>query len=90
MGVPLADQIQIADLADALSPVLEFLPMAPDVLSKANDAVQELAAYFIHLAEVKRADPVDDLFMAMVHAATVDAASVIDERELVGCGDAQG
>ena len=69
MGIPDADHASIGADAAALNPVLEFLPMSPDVLGRANDAVRGLAGYFTHLAERRRREPSDDLFSAMVHAA---------------------
>ena len=43
--------------------------MSPAALSVANHAVIELAEYCRDLAASKRAQPGDDLYMAMVHAA---------------------
>lgn len=83
LGVPEADQIRIGELADALNPVLEFLPMAPEVLGRANEAVLELAEYFRALAATKRAAPGDDLYSAMVEATDRDDDSGLDEDELI-------
>ena len=69
LGVPEADHEKIGEYATALNPVLEFLPMAPDVLAKANVAVEALAEYFTALATERRRAPTDDLFSALVHAA---------------------
>ncbi len=83
LGVPEADQLRIGDVADTLNPVLEFLPMAPDTLARANEAVLELADYFRHLADAKRADPADDLYTAMVEAADSDDEGGLDATELI-------
>ena len=69
LGIPVADHALIGTDATALNPVLEFLPMSPEVLTRANEAVQALAAHFGDLAEARRREPTDDLFSAMVHAA---------------------
>ena len=69
LGLPEEDHDVIGGHATALNPVLEFLPMAPDVLARANDAINILADYFRVLADKRRADPTDDLFSAMVHAS---------------------
>lgn len=80
LGVPEADQIRIGDLAGALNPLLEFLPMSPGVLVVANNAVIKLAQYFRDLAATKRAQPGDDLYTAIVH--TADGAG-LDGDELI-------
>jgi cytochrome P450 len=69
LGIPASDHKLIGDDAKALNPVLEFLPMSPTVLARANEAVQALAAYFTDLAARRRTAPTDDLFSAMVHSA---------------------
>ena len=81
LGIPDADHAHIGTAAAALNPVLEFLPMSPEVLARANEAVQTLAAYFGDLATRRRSEPTDDLFSAMVHAA-VDGER-LTERELI-------
>ena len=79
LGIPEEDHDTIGAHATALNPVLEFLPMAPDVLAKANNAVELLAEYFADLAAKRRAKPTDDLFSALVHA-TEDGDTLSNEE----------
>lgn len=79
LGIPDADHAEIGGHATALNPVLEFLPMPPDVLATANRAVEVLAEYFVKLAEERRRDPTDDLFSALVHA-TEDGDALSNEE----------
>ncbi len=79
LGIPEEDHETIGTHATALNPVLEFLPMAPDVLARANSAVELLAEYFTDLAAKRRAEPTDDLFSALVHA-TEDGDTLSDEE----------
>ena len=79
LGIPESDHAFIGADATALNPVLEFLPMSPDVLARANEAVRSLAAYFADLAVRRRDEPTDDLFSAMLHAA-VDGERLTDEE----------
>ncbi len=81
LGIPEPDHNTIGAYATALNPVLEFLPMAPDVLAKANDAVLNLSDYFSRLADQRRRDPQDDLFSAMVHAA--EEGETLTTEELI-------
>ena len=81
MGLPDEDHDRIGGFATALNPVLEFLPMSPEVLAKANDAVGELAEYFTALAAKRREDATDDLFSAMVHAT--EDGDVLSDEELI-------
>lgn len=81
MGLPDEDHDTIGGFATALNPVLEFLPMSPEVLATANDAVGELANYFTALAAKRRQDPTDDLFSAMVHAT--EDGDVLSDEELI-------
>jgi cytochrome P450 len=81
LGIPDADHFTIGRYATALNPVLEFLPMSPEVLKRANEAIGELEAYFRALASARRADPTDDLFSAMVHAT--DDGEVLTDEELI-------
>ena len=82
MGLPDADHDKIGGFATALNPVLEFLPMSPEILATANNAVGELAEYFTALAAERRAEPTDDLFSAMVHAS--EDGDTLNDRELIG------
>ena len=79
LGIPDADHAAIGEHATALNPVLEFLPMSPDVLATANHAVEVLAEYFVKLAEERRRNPTDDLFSALVHA-TEDGDTLSNEE----------
>lgn len=81
MGLPDEDHDRIGRFASALNPVLEFLPMSPEVLATANDAVGELVEYFSDLAMRRRADPTDDLFSAMVHAS--EDGDTLSDQELI-------
>jgi len=69
LGIPDADHETIGGHAAAVTPLTEFLPLAPDVLARANEAVQILAEYFTDLANKRRQESTEDLFSAMVHAA---------------------
>ena len=46
LGIPDADHALIGEHATRLNPVLEFLPMTPEVLAKANESIQVLAGLF--------------------------------------------
>ena len=81
LGIPDADHAEIGEYATALNPVLEFLPMSPDVLAKANHAVEVLAEYFTKMAEERRRNPSDDLFSALVHAT--EDGDTLSNEELV-------
>ncbi|MEM9610494.1 MAG: cytochrome P450 [Actinomycetota bacterium] len=81
LGLPDADHDVIGRYATALNPVLEFLPMSPEVLATANDAVGELTEYFTTLAAKRRAGPTDDLFSALVHAT--EDGDRLDDQELI-------
>ena len=79
LGIPDVDHERIGRFATALNPVLQFLPMSPDVLAAANDAVGELAEYFAALATTRRAEPTADLFSALVHATENGESLTHDE-----------
>ncbi len=79
LGIPDADHAEIGGYATALNPVLEFLPMSPEVLAKANQAVEVLAEYFTKMAEERRKHPTGDLFSALVHA-TEDGDTLTNEE----------
>jgi len=79
LGIPDADHETIGAHATALNPVLEFLPMSPEVLARANTSVEVLADYFKDLARKRRTEPTDDLFSALVHA-TEDGDTLSDEE----------
>ncbi len=81
LGVPFDDFEMTYAWTMALNPVLEFLPMDATTLARANTAVLEIADYFRALAVKRRAEPRDDLFSAMVHAA--DEGESFTEDELV-------
>ncbi len=81
LGIPDSDHEVIGAHATALNPVLEFLPMSEEVKAKANEAVGILSEYFEALANARRADPTDDLFSAMVHAA--EEGDVLSTDELI-------
>jgi cytochrome P450 len=69
LGVPVTDQGRIAQWAHDITPVFEWLPMDEPTLARANDATGCLMEYFRDLAAARRADPRDDLFTGMLHAA---------------------
>ncbi len=79
LGIPDLDHSEIGSYATDLNPVLEFLPMSPEVLAKANHAVEVLADYFLKMAEERRRSPTDDLFSALVHA-TEDGDTLSNEE----------
>ena len=81
LGIPVSDHVTIGRHATALNPVLEFLPMSPEVLTEANDAVGALTEYFTDLAQRRRTEPTDDLFSAMVHAT--EDGDVLTDAELI-------
>ena len=53
--------------------------MSPEVLAKANHAVEALASYFTRMAEERRRSPTDDLFSALVYA-TEDGNTLTNEE----------
>lgn len=79
LGLPEEDHDIIGGYATALNPVLEFLPMQPKVLSRANEAIIVLSDYFRELAAKRRIYPTDDLFSAMVHASEDGETLTSDE-----------
>ena len=79
LGIPDSDHSEIGGYATDLNPVLEFLPMSPEVLAKANQAIEVLADYFLKMAEARRKSPTDDLFSALVHA-TEDGDTLSNEE----------
>ncbi len=79
LGIPDSDHAEIGSHATALNPVLEFLPMSPEVLAQANESVEILADYFLQMAEARRRSPTDDLFSALVHA-TEDGDTLSNEE----------
>ena len=81
LGIPDSDHAEIGSFATDLNPVLEFLPMSPEVLAKANHAVEVLADYFLKMAEEKRKVPTDDLFSALVHAT--EGGDTLSNEELI-------
>ncbi len=81
LGIPDEDHQKIGAYATALNPVLEFLPMSPDVLSRANHAIEFLADYFIDLAEKRRKQATDDLFSDLVH--TAEDGDTLSNKELI-------
>ena len=80
LGIPTADHARIGELAHALNPVLQFLPMDESTLAAANAAVVKLAEYFRELADAKRETPDESLFASMVQAAAEES---ISDEELI-------
>lgn len=81
LGIPDSDHAEIGSYATDLNPVLEFLPMSPEVLAKANHAVEVLADYFLKMAEERRKAPTNDLFSALVHAT--EDGDILSNEELI-------
>lgn len=81
LGVPAADQDRVGLLSRDLNPVLQFLPMSPQVQDRANASVVELVDYFRELTAHKRCNPADDLLTQMI--AAMDEHERLDVDELV-------
>ncbi len=81
LGIPEADHERIADWAGALSPALEFLPMASDTLSAANAATLSLEDYFRELIARKRREPAEDHLSDL--AAVIGATDGLSEAEAI-------
>jgi len=81
LGIPDQDHEQIAGFAAALSPVLEFLPMADDTLAAANAATLAMESYFKTMLTEKRRNPTEDHLSDL--AACIDAPDGLSEDEAV-------
>ncbi|MDH6129317.1 cytochrome P450 [Kitasatospora sp. GP82] len=81
LGVPEADRARFRPLAADLSAALELLADETE-LAAADEAAEELARYFSHLAARRRADPQHDLISALVEVADADP-SRLSGRELL-------
>lgn len=79
IGLPAEDNEMIGKWALELGPAFEFLPMSPQTKDIVNDRVVRLMEYFIELADKRAADPVDDLYSAMVRAADQSGGKISRE-----------
>ena len=82
LGVPEQDRGPFRSLIHDLSQVLEFMGGEGD-LTAADAAARELSSTFAALAELRRADPRDDLVTALVQLVDAEDAR-LDAAELLG------
>ncbi len=80
LGVPTEDRLRFRDLVHDWSMVLEILN--PPEVDRADQAAQEIVAYFLDLAARRRAHPQDDLISALVTTGQ-DAEHRLSDDELV-------
>lgn len=67
LGVPEVDRAAFQPLVRDWTMVLDVF--SPDVLTRANDAAEQIRTYLADLAQQRRRDPQDDLISALVAAA---------------------
>ncbi|TDT95539.1 cytochrome P450 [Streptomyces sp. 846.5] len=82
LGVPEQDRGPFRSLIHDLTLVLEFMGDQTD-LTAADAAARELSATFAALAELRRAEPRDDLITALVQLVDAEDAR-LDAAELLG------
>jgi cytochrome P450 len=82
LGVPEQDRGPFRSLVHDLTQVLEFMTDKTD-LTAADAAARELSATFAALAELRRAEPRDDLITALVQLVDAEDAR-LDAAELLG------
>ncbi|MFC1406840.1 MULTISPECIES: cytochrome P450 [Streptacidiphilus] len=82
LGVPEQDRRPFRSQIHDLSRVLEFMSDDSD-LTAADAAARELGGYFATLAELRRAEPRDDLVTALVQLVDAEDAR-LDAAELLG------
>lgn len=67
LGVPVEDQVWVRDTSAKVMIALEGMQNA-DGLRLADEATDDLNAYFTDLIDYRRANPADDLLMALIEA----------------------
>lgn len=81
LGVPLEDVDKLKRWSDDLGSFVLTSRLSPDKYTRANDAIQEMNAYFGHLVAARRERPEDDVASAL--AAAAERGDFLNRDELV-------
>jgi hypothetical protein len=83
LTVPAQDEPKLKEWMQGFLLAVQLLPLTPDQLAKANDAITSLNAYFKGLVAQRRSDPAphDDLLTKMIVEA--DAGAITEEEMIV-------